>query len=114
MIKEKQEQILKQLKEEGIEFDVSYLSPIVISGYMNELKQHGIIDSDIVINSSGKKVIEACNKFGWIPTDEEIQSLVLELINGSDQPIFVYLLKRYRDDKDSLIKEFKESQESNK
>ena len=104
--------ILERLKEIQLDFDPRYISVIVIVGYLDDLSKKGLIENAFAISSSGKDVRAICEEFDWKPTDEEIHRFVIEMVEEAERIPFVYMIKRYRDDREKFLNEFENHKKS--
>lgn len=106
---EKIKAILERLKKENTEISEAHISAMVISGYMDDLAKVGIIESAFAITPIGTSVRAICEEFDWKPDDDELKAFVSEMVGPNERAPFFYMLKKYRDDRNGLIKEFKEA-----
>jgi hypothetical protein len=105
---EKIKAILERLKKENTEISEAHISAMVISGYLDDLSKVGIIESAFGMTPLGTSVRAICEEFDWKPDDDELKAFVSEMIDANDRAPFFYMLKKYRDDRQGLLKEFKE------
>jgi len=105
---EKIKAILERLKKEDTEISEAHISAMVISGYLDDLAKSGIIESAFTMTPIGTSVRAICEEFDWKPDDAELKAFVSEMIGPDDRAPFFYMLKKYRDDRQGLLKEFKE------
>ncbi|HOT88647.1 MAG TPA: hypothetical protein PLC59_02625 [Bacteroidales bacterium] len=101
--------IRERLKINNDDIDEKHISIMVIMGYLNALSKAGLIESAWNIKPKGDSIIALCEEFDWKPDDEEIRAFVEEMINPYEKSFFMFLLKRYRDDREGLIGEFKKN-----
>ena len=106
---EKIEAILERLKKKNTDIAESHISAMVITGYLDDLAKVGIIESAFTMTPIGASVRAICEEFDWKPDDDELKAFVSEMIAPNDQAPFCYILKKYRDDRQGLLKEFKEA-----
>ena len=104
--------ILERLKKENTEISEAHISALVISGYLDDLSKIGIIESAFGMTPLGTSVRAICEEFDWKPDDDELKAFVLEMVGPKEGSAFFYMLKKYRDDRTGLIKEFKEAIET--
>lgn len=103
--------ISERLKEKGTDIDGAHISSIIIAGYLNDLAELGIIESAYTMTAVGKNVRAICEDFDWSPDDDELMAFVQEAVAKPEQAGFLFMLKKYRDDREGLIKEFKKATE---
>lgn len=114
--KQKFEGIVERLKAEGWCDDPMFISIMVIIGYMNELQKLGLMDCPYALAESGRKIITTTEEFDWKPSDDDINRFASELVDGQDQSPIVFMLRRWRDNKEEFldeVKKFRESGEGN-
>jgi 23S rRNA C2498 (ribose-2'-O)-methylase RlmM len=61
----------------------------------------------------GQSVFAICDEFDWKPCDEEIYAFVTDMIEKPEQIAFMVLIKKYRDDREGLFKEFEDLKKQN-
>ena len=104
--------ILERLKEKGTDFDGGHMSMMVICGYLDDLGKLGLIESAFAVTPMGKNIQAICEEFDWKPDDDEIKAFVTQMVEGPQQPAFMYMIKKWRDDREGLKEDFKKSLES--
>lgn len=109
---EKFKAIIDRLKMHGWFDTPEFISVFMIIHYMQQLQQKGVIECAFTITDSGKNIISVCEEFDWKPSDNDIYKFVNEMIDESDRLPFIYLIKQYRDNKDSLLKEIDDNKSS--
>ena len=109
--KEKFKAIAERLSvnEDYKNLDPMHISMMVIIGYLNDMSKMGLIEQPYDITPLGKNIQAICEEFDWKPSDKEIVSFVMEMVNESERMVFVYMLGKYRDDRESVVKRFKKS-----
>ncbi len=105
--------ILERLKEKSINFEQEHISAMVIVGYLDDLQTRGMIESAFTITEAGKMVEAICDEFEWKPSDEEIIAFVTGMVEESERPAFAFIIKKYRDDRETFLKEFDDFKNSN-
>jgi hypothetical protein len=109
---EKFKAIVERSKTQGVMLEESMISIMVIICYMNELEQAGIMESGISVTRSGKDIYAICQEFDWKPSNEDIINFVTGMpgmVEKHEQAALVFILKKYRDDPNGLLDEFKKS-----
>ena len=106
-LKEKFDVIVERMKGEGYDFDPTHISVMVIIGYLNDIAKKGIIETAYNMTPLGRSAFAICEEFDWKPDDTDIIEFVKEIVGPKEQAAFVYLLKKYRDDREGLINDFK-------
>jgi len=109
---EKFKAIVERSKTQKVMLEESMISMMVIICYMNELEKAGIMESGIAVNQSGKDVYAICQEFDWKPTNEDIINFVTGMpgmVEKHEQAALAFILKKYRDDPQGLLDEFKKS-----
>ena len=106
---EKFNAIINRLNTKSIEIDSETISALILAGYVDDLASVGIIESGFDVTQKGKDVRVICEEFDWTPNDTSIMEFAAEIVEPKEQPAFIYLLKRYRDDREGLVKEFQSS-----
>lgn len=109
--KEKYKAILERIKETEKDFLPEAVSVMMIIGYLDKLQQMKLIESAFDVQEKGKSVMAICEEFDWKPSDKEVLDFVREFIPAPDQLAFAFLIKRYRDDREALIEEWKTYEE---
>ena len=109
---EKLTAILERLKSQGTDIDGGHISALVISGYLDDLAKVGISESSFTMTQLGNNVRAICEEFDWKPDNEEIKAFVMEMVEPKEQAAFMFLLKRYRDDRQGLLEEFEKPKKS--
>lgn len=104
--------ILERLKAEHLDIDGPHLSAMVITGYLDDLSKLGLIESAFDITPSGSTIRAVCEEFDWKPDDDEIKAFVMEMVEPKEQAPFMFMIKKWRDDRDGLIAEFKKVKEN--
>jgi len=104
---EKYTAIVERLKKENTSIEEAHVSAMVISGYLDDLGKAGIIESAFAMTPVGNVVRAICEEFDWKPTDDEIAAFVSEMVGPKEQVPFLFILKKYRDDRNGLLLEFK-------
>ena len=99
--------IVDRLNTKSIEIDSETISSLSLAGYTDDLAVAGIIESGFDVTQKGKDVRAICEEFDWKPDDTDIIEFVKEIVGPKEQAAFVYLLKKYRDDREGLINDFK-------
>lgn len=108
---EKLTAILERIKAIGTDIDGGHISAMVIVGYLDDLAKQGLIESAWTMLPVGNNVRAICEEFDWKPSDDEIKAFVMEMIEPKDQPPFMYMIRKYRDDRESLLEDFKRSKD---
>ena len=106
---EKLTAILERLKVKDIEIDGNHISAMVITGYLNDLAKIGLIESVFNLTNSGSTVRAICEEFEWTPNDDEVKAFVMEMVDPKEQAPFMFMIKKWRDDRDGLIEDFKKT-----
>lgn len=110
---EKFKAIIERIKAEGHDFEPMHISAMVITGYLTSLSEKKIIESGYLTTPIGKMIVAICEEFDWQPSDEELVDFINGMIDMNERPAFLYLLKRYRDDRQGLIQEFEQFSTNN-
>ena len=108
---EKVTAILERLGKKGIDIDGGHLSAMVITSYLDDLSKLGLIESAWTILPSGHTLKAVCEEFDWKPDNDELKTFVLENVELPEQAPFLYLLCRWRDDREGLKEEFQKIKE---
>ena len=108
---EKLTAILERLKSKGTDIDGGHISAMVIVGYLDDLAKQGLIESAWTMMPIGNSVRAICEEFDWKPDDDEIKAFVMEMIDPKEQPPFMMLIKKYRDDREGLLEDFKKAKD---
>lgn len=90
--------------------DPMIISVMVIVYYLDQLKTLGIIDSVFKLTDTGKRVASICEEFDWKPSDDDITKFVNEMVDEEFRPSMERMIRRYRDDKNSLIEDVNKMQ----
>jgi hypothetical protein len=109
---EKLTAILERLKTKGTDIDGAHISSMVIIGYLDDLTKAGIIESAWTMLPIGQNVRAICEEFDWKPDDDEIKAFVMEMVDPREQAPFMFMIKKYRDDREGLLEEFKKAKET--
>jgi hypothetical protein len=104
---EKIKAILARLKKENADIAEAHISAMVITGYLDDLAQAGIIESAFAMTPVGRSVRSICEEFDWKPTDEDLIAFVSNMVGPEERVGFLFMLKKYRDDRTGLLTEFK-------
>lgn len=110
---EKFKAIIERLKDKGSGFDPMYISAMVIIGYLSDIAKEGIIEAECNVTPLGKSVLAICEEFDWKPSNKEIYTFVTDIVEKSEQIAFMVLIKKYRDDREGLFKEFEDLKKPN-
>lgn len=108
---EKLEAILERLKKKGADIDGGHVSAMVIVGYLDDLAKQGLIESAWTMTPVGNTIRSVCEEFDWKPDDDEIKAFVMEMVEPKERPPFMFMIKKYRDDREGLIEDFKKAKE---
>lgn len=108
---EKLTAILERLKKKGADIDGAHISAMVITGYLCDLAKMGLIESAWEMTPVGNTIRSVCEEFDWKPDDDEIKAFVMEMIDRREQPPFMFMLKKYRDDREGLAEDFRKAKE---
>lgn len=109
---EKLTAILERLKEKGTDFDGGHMSMMVICGYLDDLSKLGLIESAFAVTPMGKNIQAICEEFDWKPDDDEVKAFVMQMVEPAQQAPFMYMIKKWRDDREGLKEDFKKALES--
>jgi hypothetical protein len=109
---EKFKVIVEKLKEKVIDFDPAHISAMAIIGYLDDLSKYDLVQSAYEITESGKTLKAICEEVNWTPDDDEIKAFVLSMVEKNEQSALAYLIMRYRDDRENLLKEVTEYKKS--
>ena len=109
---EKLTAILERLKEKGTDFDGGHMSMMVICGYLDDLSKLGLIESAFAVTPMGKNIQAICEEFDWKPDDDEVKAFVMQMVEPAQQAPFMYMIKKWRDDREGLKEDFKDVLES--
>ena len=104
--------ILERLKEKGTDFDGGHMSMMVICSYLDDLGKLGLIESAFDVTPMGKTIASICEEFDWKPDDDEVKAFVMQMVEPGQQAPFMYMIRKWRDDREGLKKDFKEALES--
>jgi hypothetical protein len=99
--------IKARLAEIGEDLGPEHISVMVIIGYLNKLDKLGVIESAFKVPPLGQSVVSICEEFDWKPADKEIEDFVNEMVEPVNRAGFLFLLKRYRDDREKMTEEIK-------
>lgn len=108
---EKLTAILERLKSKGTDIDGGHISAMVIVGYLDDLAKQGLIESAWTMMPIGNTVRAICEEFDWKPDDDEIRAFVMEMVEPKEQPPFMYMIRKYRDDREGLLEDFKKAKD---
>lgn len=108
---EKLTAILERLKAAGTDIDGAHISLMVIVGYLDDLTKQGLIESAWTMMPTGNSVRAICEEFDWKPDDDEIKAFVMEMIGPQEQAAFMFMIKKYRDDREGLLEDFEKAKE---
>lgn len=104
---QKLEAILERMKEKGADIDGGHVSAMVIVGYLDDLSKQGLIESAFNMTPMGENIRAICEEFDWKPDDDEIKAFVMEMVEAKERPAFMFMIKKYRDDREGLLEDFK-------
>ena len=108
---EKLTAILERLKSKGTDIDGAHISSMVIVGYLDDLAKAGVIESAWNMTPIGTNIRAICEEFDWKPDDDEIKAFVMEMVGPREQAPFMLIIKKYRDDREALLEDFKHAKE---
>lgn len=111
---EKLKAILDRVPSLDKDYTEDHISMMVITGYLNDLSESGLLMSSHVVTPTGKSVIAVCEEFDWKPSDKHIDMFVNEMVEPEDRRGFLYFIREYRDNREKLmekIKKFKSGQD---
>lgn len=100
--------IVDRIKAEGWCTEPTFISVMVIINYLDQLQKTKVIECAFSMTETGKNIVAICDEFDWKPSDEDIIRFVTEMVDEPDKTAFAYLIKRYRDDKEKLLKEIED------
>ncbi len=103
--------IIERLNTAGDKFDPTHISAMVIVGYLDDMSKIGLVESAYHTTESGKSVRAICEEFDWKPSDSELLEFVNGMIEAPERLAFMFLLKKYRDDREGLMEEFEKFKE---
>lgn len=106
---EKFKAIVERLNTKSIEIDPGTISALVLAGYLDDLAHAGALESGFGVTQKGKDVRAICEEFDWKPDDTSIIDFVNEIVPRHDATAFIYLLKKYRDNREALLKEIEDA-----
>ena len=109
---EKLTAILERLKAKGADIDGGHVSAMVIVGYLDDLAKEGLIESAWTMMPIGQTVRSICEEFDWKPDDDEIMAFVMEMVEPKERPAFMFMIKKYRDNREGLLEDFKKAKEN--
>jgi hypothetical protein len=109
---EKLTAILERLKTRGTDIDGAHISSMVIVGYLDDLAKEGVIESAWNMTPLGSNIRAICEEFDWKPDDDEIKAFVMEMVEPKEQAPFMLIIKKYRDDRQGLLEDFKKAKET--
>jgi len=104
--------IVERLKIAGDDFDPAHISAMVIVGYLDDMSKAGLIESEYSTTESGRSARAICEEFDWKPSDIELLAFVNGMVDAPERSAFMFLLKKYRDDRQGLLEEFEKSKQS--
>jgi len=102
---EKFNAIIERIKAEKLDISPEAISMMLIIDYTNKLEQMKLIECGFHMTSIGQNVVAICEEFDWQPQDIDIVNFVNEMIEEPDRIAFIYMIKRFRDDRNGLIEE---------
>jgi hypothetical protein len=103
--------ILERLQSAGTDIDGAHISLMVIVGYLDDLTKAGVIESAWNMTPIGGAVRAVCEEFDWKPDDDDIKAFVMEMVAPKEQAPFMFMIKKYRDDREGLLEEFQKAKE---
>ena len=103
---EKLTAIIDRIHTKSIDINSKSISALMLSGYVDGLAKAGILAHGLDVTPGGKDVISICEEFEWEPDDNDIMAFAKEVTKSEEQPSLICVLKKYRDDRDKLMKEF--------
>ncbi len=109
---EKFKAIIDRIKGKDLDFDPSHISAMVIVGYLDDLAEKKLVETAYSMTPTGKLVRAICEEFDWKPSDNDILEFVNGMVEAPDRPAFMFLLKKYRDDREGLFNEYEKFNES--
>jgi hypothetical protein len=109
---EKFKAIIERMRLEDEKFVPEHISMMVITGYLDNLSKAGLLESAYTVTPMGKTIMAICEEFDWKPSDDDIMLFVRDMIDKPEQPAFLFLLRKYRDDREGLLEEFEKSKQS--
>lgn len=109
---EKLTAILERLKTKGTDLDGGHVSAMVIVGYLDDLAKKGLIESAWNMTPIGNNIRAICEEFDWKPDDDEVMAFVMEMVEAKERPAFMFMIKKYRDDREGLLEDFQKAKES--
>jgi hypothetical protein len=110
---EKFNAIIDRMKSFGIDLDPSHVSAMVIIGYLTNLTELGLIQTEFKITPLGKNVQSICEEFDWKPSNDDIKAFVMEMAEDTDRAPMMFMILKYRDDREGLIEEVKKFKKNN-
>lgn len=105
---EKLKAIIDRIEKSKIEFKPEHISAMVLIGYLEDLAKLGIIESVYTISPVGESVRAICDEFDWKPSDKELFDFAMGMVEKKERAPFIYLIRKYRDDREGLLKELEE------
>lgn len=96
---------MDRITSERPDFKEEYIAPMVIIGYLDDLKNMKLIENSIKMTPTGKSVKAICEEFEWKPTDDELIGFVKEMVEENLKPMFLFLLLKYRDHREKMFEE---------
>jgi len=103
---EKFNAIKTRMGEHGEGFTPRHLSVIILNGYIQVLKEKGLVkDGQYGVTQKGQNLIAILEEFDWQPTDADIADFVQVMAMPECFDAFYSLLRSYRDDREALLKE---------
>ena len=109
---EKFNAIIERIKSKNIDLDPTHISAMVIIGYLIDLTKLGVIQTEFVITPLGKSVQSICEEFDWKPSDDDIKSFVMEMASKQDRAPMIFMILKYRDNKEGLLEDIKNNKEN--
>ena len=85
------------------------ISIMIIISYFDHFEKLGLIESPYHMTDMGRMVASIADEFAWTPSDEEILKFVTDMVEESDQEGILFMLKRYRDNKEKLMEDVKKA-----
>jgi len=104
---EKRTGIIERFKSDSIDFDPLMLSALIITKYLFDFQELGILEGTIKIEESGKKIIDIINEFNWLPSDSEIEEFISNLVSSADNKSLITMVKAYRNNPQEFISKIK-------
>jgi len=101
---EKLNAIRNRAGEYGETMDPLHLSLMMVMGYMNALQELNLITTPFELPEKGKIFLSICEEFDWLPSDQEIDMFLKELVPGDIHTEIYGLICLYRDKREELLK----------